>query len=190
MRVPRVAQEAVKAIEAGLRAATSSTVRGRRAMCTAGSSLAASDDPHDAEPNERALFISVKPKYANAILEGTKTVELRRTRPNLPDGSLVILYSSTPTRAVVGWAQLTGVRVGTPIEIWDKYGTAAAIDEPDYDAYFEGANRAFALELNSVVAAIQPIPLDVIRSIGIQPPQSWRYVPGDITTQIQASTLT
>jgi predicted transcriptional regulator len=156
-------------------------------MSTAGSSPAANVHPHVAESNERALFISVKPKYANAILEGTKTVELRRTRPNLPDGSLVILYSSTPTRAVVGWAQLTGVRVGTPIEIWDKYGIAAAIDEPAYDAYFNGTDQAFALELHSVVAAAEPIPLDVIRSIGIQPPQSWRYVPPEVTVQIQAS---
>jgi predicted transcriptional regulator len=131
----------------------------------------------------------VKPQYANAILDGTKTVELRRTRPNLPDGSLVILYSSTPTRAVVGWAHLTGVREGTPIEIWDNYGAAAAIEEPDYDAYFDGTDQAFALELEDVVAAVQPIPLEVIRSIGIQPPQSWRYVPADVTTRIQACAL-
>jgi len=110
-----------------------------------------------------------------------------RPRPNLPDGSLVILYSSTPTRAVVGWAHLTGVREGTPIEIWENYGAAAAIEEPDYDAYFEGTDQAFALELEDVVAAVQPIPLDVIRSIGIQPPQSWRYVPAEVTTRIQAS---
>ena len=75
---------------------------------------APTDDALQEESEERALFISVKPRYANAILEGIKTVELRRTRPNLPDGSLVILYSSTPTRAVVGWAHLTGVRAGTP----------------------------------------------------------------------------
>ena len=120
MRVPRVAQGAVKALEASLRAATTSTGRGRRTMSTAEAPPAATDDALEEEPDERALFISVKPKYANAILEGTKTVELRRTRPNLPDGSLVILYSSTPTRAVVGWAHLTGVREGTPIEIWDR----------------------------------------------------------------------
>jgi predicted transcriptional regulator len=185
VRVPRVAQGAVKALEAGLRAAT--TQRERRTKAVA--PPAAAEGSEDAQGEERALFISVKPRYANAILDGTKTVELRRTRPNLPDGSLVILYSSTPTRAVVGWAHLTGVREGTPIEIWDNYGAAAAIEEPDYDAYFDGTDLAFALELEDVVAAVQPIPLDVIRSIGIQPPQSWRYVPADVTTQIQASAL-
>lgn len=189
MRMPRVAHEAVKVLEAGLRAATASTGRERRTTGAIGEPRAAANDARREVFEGRALFISVKPKYANAILEGTKTVELRRTRPNLPDGSLVILYSSTPTRAVVGWARLTGVRVGTPIEIWDEYGTAAAIDEPDYDAYFDGTAQAFALELNDVVAAFQPIPLDVIRSIGIQPPQSWRYLPADITMQIQASAL-
>ncbi|HTW17290.1 MAG TPA: ASCH domain-containing protein [Nocardioides sp.] len=178
----------MKAIEASLRSATASTERERRTTGKARTAPAATEYAVEEVP-ERSLFISVKPRYADAILAGTKTVELRRTRPNLPDGSLVILYSSTPTRAVVGWAHLTGVRVGTPTEIWAKYGTKAAIDEPDYDAYFDGTDQAFALELNSVVAAVQPIPLDTIRSIGIQPPQSWRYVPADVTTQIQASAL-
>lgn len=184
MRVPRVAQEAVKALEAGL--CTATTPRGRRTQAAA---WTPATERSDGQEGERALFISVKPQYAKAILDGTKTVELRRTRPNLPDGSLVILYSSTPTRAVVGWACLTGVREGTPIEIWHDYGAAAAIEEPDYDAYFDGTDQAFALELEGVVAAVQPIPLDTIRSIGIQPPQSWRYVPADVTTQIQACSL-
>lgn len=183
MKVPRVAHEAVKALEAGIRAATGAPTRTRKPKTA--TSSAGAEDPSD----ERALFISVKPQYADAILEGRKTVELRRTRPNLPDGSLVILYSSTPTRAVVGWAQLIGVREGTPLEIWDEYGHAAAIDEPDYDIYFDGAEQAFALELDDVVTATQQVPLSVIRSIGIQPPQSWRYVPADVTTQIQESAL-
>jgi len=182
VKLPRVAHDAVKALEAGIRAAT----RSPRASTVASGAEAA--EPGQ-EPSEgRALFIfSVRPQYATAILDGKKTVELRRTRPNLPDGSMVIFYSSTPTRAVVGWAQLTGVREGTPDEIWNEFGAAAAIDEPDYDTYFHGAAQAFALELDDVVIASQPVPLSVIRSIGIQPPQSWRYVPPAVTNQIQDS---
>jgi predicted transcriptional regulator len=190
MRLPRVAQEAVKALEATIRAATKTSSRERKARPRPAASPQPNDGASGEQPaEERALFISVKPHYAKAILDGRKTVELRRTRPNLPDGSLVILYSSTPTRAVVGWAQLIGVREGTPVEIWDEYGAAAAIEELDYDAYFDGTDQAFALELDDVVAATQPIPLSVIRSIGIQPPQSWRYVPAEVSTQIQESAL-
>lgn len=190
MRVPRVAQEAVKVIEVGIRAVTSISGRERKIRSEPAAAPQQSDDGAAGEPaEERALFISLKPHYADAILDGRKTVELRRTRPNLPDGALVILYSSTPTRAVVGWAQLIGVSEGTPIEIWDEYGAAAAIEELDYDAYFDGTDQAFALELDDVVAATQPIPLSVIRSIGIQPPQSWRYVPAEVTVKIQESAL-
>jgi predicted transcriptional regulator len=179
VKLPRIAQDAVKSLEAGLRAAA---IAPRQASATA------AEAETDAEfSEERALFISVKPHYASAILDGQKTVELRRTRPNLSAGTLVILYSSTPTRAVVGWAQLAAVREGTPGEIWAEFGFAAGIDEPSYDIYFDGADQAFALELDDVVAASQPVPLDVIRSIGIQPPQSWRYVPADVSSRIQAS---
>lgn len=187
MKLPRVAQEAVKAVEAGIRAATTPARDRKAKVSSSDSENSDGDEPGNEAATERALFISVKPRYAEAILDGRKTVELRRTRPNLPDGSLVILYSSTPTRAVVGWAHLTAVREGTPLEIWDEFGPAAAVTELDYDDYFDGAEQAFALELDGVVVATQPIPLSVIRSIGIQPPQSWRYVPFAVTSQIQAS---
>src|SRR5690348_16037028 len=122
MRVPLIARGTAKVLEVSLRVATTSSGRERSTKSASEAVPAATGVALEEHPDDRALFISVKPRYANAILEGTKTVELRRTRPNLPDGSLVILYSSTPTRAVVGWAQLTAVRVGTPLEIWNKYG--------------------------------------------------------------------
>lgn len=187
MRVPRVVPEVVKALEAGLRALAPSPAREICTKVTVNETPARADEELEKRLEQRALFLSLKPRYANAILNGTKTVELRRTRPTLPTGSLVILYSSAPTRAVVGWAQLIGVRGGTPVEIWNEYGAAAGIEEIDYHAYFHEADRAFALELDDVVAAVQPIPLSVIRSIGVQPPQSWRYLAADVTTQIQAS---
>lgn len=183
MKLQRVAQEAVKVVEAGIRATIRTPREEPLAVSDAGTCAESDREPRE----DRALFISVKPQYANAILDGTKTVELRRTRPNLPDGSLVILYSSTPTKAVVGWALLTRVREGTPGDIWNEFGADAAIKEPDYDTYFDGAEHAIALELDDVVAASNPVPLSVIRSIGIQPPQSWRYVPAAITSQIQDS---
>lgn len=176
MRLPKVPDIAVRAIESGRRA------RSRRPTHS-------DDVPTDALAlrDERVLLISVKPRYAEAILDGTKTVELRRTRPSLPDGSLILLYSSTPTRAVVGWARLKRVHEGTPEEIWDALGDGAAIDAVAFDAYFEGAAAAFALQLDGVVEAARPVPLSVIRAIGIQPPQSWRYLSKRVSHQIQAT---
>ena len=49
MRVPRLAQGAVKALEASLRAATASTVRGRRTQSAADAVPVATDDALDEE---------------------------------------------------------------------------------------------------------------------------------------------
>jgi predicted transcriptional regulator len=181
--LPHIADLAVKAIESSVRP-SKRTARRRELRSD---ELAIPEGVDLSE--ERVLLISVKPQYAEAILDGTKTVELRRTRPSLPDGSLVLLYSSTPTRAVVGWAHLMRVQEGSPEEIWQAIGDAAAIDQETFDAYFHGAEAAYALELDKVVEATQPVPLSVIRSIGVQPPQSWRYLPRHVSHQIQATAL-
>jgi predicted transcriptional regulator len=135
--------------------------------------------------SERALFISIRPQFVEAILAGSKTVELRRTRPNVEVGSLVIFYSSSPTRAIVGWASLAGMVEGTPDQLWDDHGERTAIAEDEYDLYFAGANAAYGLELEDVVQALKPVPLETIRSLGIEPPQSWRYVHSDLGSRIR-----
>lgn len=134
---------------------------------------------------ERALFISIRPQFAQAILEGTKTIELRRTRPNVDVGSLILFYSSSPTRAVVGWASLAGMVEGTPDQLWNDHGERTAIAEDQYDVYFAGTDSAYGLELEDVVKAREPIPLATIRSLGVEPPQSWRYLPSELGSRIR-----
>ena len=146
-----------------------------------------SETPELSRPTnaERALFISIRPQFVEAILDGTKTVELRRTRPNVEIGSLIIFYSSSPTRAIVGWASLAGMLEGTPDQMWGAHGERAAIAENEYDLYFAGTDAAYGLELEDVVQAPEPVPLASIRTLGIEPPQSWRYLPSELGSRIR-----
>ena len=50
----------------------------------------------------RVLLLSLKPRYADAILSGAKTIELRRTRPNIKVPALALIYSTSPVRSLVG----------------------------------------------------------------------------------------
>ncbi len=52
--------------------------------------------------DDRSLLVSVKPVYARLILAGSKTVELRRVRPNAVPGCQVLIYASSPTMEMVG----------------------------------------------------------------------------------------
>ena len=50
------------------------------------------------------VLLSIKPEYADKIFyQKTKKVELRRVFPSLDKDDLVIVYVSSPKKAVVGY---------------------------------------------------------------------------------------
>jgi predicted transcriptional regulator len=132
----------------------------------------------------RALLISIHPRFANAILDGTKTIELRRTMPTLPDSALALMYSSSPMKALVGWATVEGVVQATPDDMWRTHKHAAGVTSAEFDEYFAGKTDAFGLRLTDVKRALHAISLADLRGHGLEPPQSWRYVSLDLARML------
>lgn len=142
----------------------------------------------------RDILFSVHPKYASKIIEGTKTVELRRRFPETAlKGTLALIYSSSPVRAVVGCARIKYVSRLSIAQIWKQYGAAACISKDDLYAYFSGLKFGFAIVLESVQPLRRQLDAGELRvQFGIVPPQSYRYVSGDVVAylndeRIQAS---
>ncbi len=130
-------------------------------------------------PGDAALFVSLRPRFANALLSGHKTVELRRTRPAAAAaGQLVLLYASSPDRQLIGTAIVVAVHVGSPDEIWSEHGDSTGVSRPEFDRYFEGASLAVAIVVSEAKALVRPRPLAELRRRwrGFRPPQSFRYV--------------
>ncbi|MFJ1874146.1 ASCH domain-containing protein [Streptomyces chartreusis] len=126
---------------------------------------------------ERALLLSLHPRFATAILTGEKTVELRRQRVAVPPGTPVIIYATSPVMALTGTARLTGVDTAAPGQIWRRHRTTCGISRTEYTAYMEGAAHASALLLDSARALSSPVPLDHLRATrAFHPPQSYRYL--------------
>ncbi|MET8740816.1 ASCH domain-containing protein [Streptomyces sp. NPDC004728] len=126
---------------------------------------------------ERAMLLSVHPRFATAILAGTKTVEVRRQRVAAPPGTPVLLYATAPTMAIVGMARIASVQVASPREVWSASRTSAGISRREYDEYMNGATRASGLSLEAPVAFDVPVPLTALRASGsFHPPQSYRYL--------------
>jgi hypothetical protein len=60
-----------------------------------------------AASSKRTVLFSIRPFYANKILAGQKTVELRRRFPEVGmPGSTAMIYCTNPVRAIVGSAQM------------------------------------------------------------------------------------
>jgi predicted transcriptional regulator len=134
----------------------------------------------------RAVLLSIRPRYAEAIMQGTKTVELRRTRINAPAGAILVLYSSSPTRAVLGTAILDGIDEDKPGVLWPEIRSTAGLLRREYNEYFHGASTAFALRLRDVVRLSTPVSLQDLRArTGLEPPQSFRYVTAEQVTVLR-----
>lgn len=132
------------------------------------------------QPRE-ALFLSVRPAFAERLLGGTKTVELRRVRPDVQEGQLVLLYASSPTKALIGSAIVESVSTGSPGEIWVEFEKLAGVSGDEFGRYFAGAATAVAIRVREIKRLKVPIPLAEIRRRWpwLRPPQSFRFVQVD-----------
>lgn len=137
-------------------------------------------------PTDRVLFLSLKPLYAELVLDGAKTVELRRVRPRAEAGTLAIVYSTTPVQAVVGTCVVDDIGTETPDTIWDLHGPSTGIQRDQFDTYFRGRDVAVAITVSRPRRIERPVSLSALRQ-GLDhfyPPQSFRYL-----TPTQAATL-
>lgn len=128
-------------------------------------------------PQNREFIFSVKPHYSKKIEAGEKTVELRRRFPKyVPEGTIALIYSTSPTRALTGIAEIESVEVGTPSTIWSEYAERACIERNDFDTYFSGVDCAHAIKLRSARPLRRSLNLTELRErFSFEPPQSYRY---------------
>ena len=125
----------------------------------------------------RTVFLSVKPRYARALLSGDKTVEVRRRFPDLDEGTIIVIYASSPDRQVLGSVTLTGVERTKSDAVWDQYSAHIGIDRESLDEYLDEATFAALLRVSTPVRWSRPVPLHELRSVtDVEPPQSFRYL--------------
>lgn len=127
------------------------------------------------QPSGRAVLLSIKPKYADLILAGTKRVELRRSWP-FSDIGVMVLYSSSPVQKLVGLVFIDDVVECDFETLWsiaDANGGGVTYDE--LKAYVEGKKTAFGILISRVrVADVQIDPKDLFPDF--TPPQSFAYL--------------
>lgn len=131
--------------------------------------------------DRRVLLLSIRPKYAELILNGQKTVELRRVRPKVAPGDLVLLYASSPTCELVGAFTVDAIEVSSPTALWKRHGSALGVTRSQLYAYFKGTSRAVAISVKAPRRIRHPLTLADLRSQlpGFVPPQSYVFLHPD-----------
>jgi predicted transcriptional regulator/DNA-binding XRE family transcriptional regulator len=126
---------------------------------------------------QRDVVLSIRPQYSEKIIQGEKTIELRRRFPvSAPRGTIAYIYCTSPVQAIVGRAEIMDV-VKLPVaEIWRKYARSASIEKSEFDLYFEGVNEGFALKFANARPLLRQLDLSELRErFGFEPPQSFLY---------------
>ena len=127
------------------------------------------------------ILLSIKPKWAKLILEGKKTVELRKQWTKSNDIERIYLYASAPVKRIVGWMELKCAICESVAELKQDAEGRSQVSPEDFDAYYQGKEKGWGLFV-SKAAEIDPIPLDVVAK---RPPQNWMWL-----NEAQSSALT
>jgi len=124
------------------------------------------------------LLFSLKPRFAELIFAGEKTVELRRRIASTMTGREAFIYVSSPVCMIRGGFRVSRVWSNDPETIWNEVAYSAGVGKAEYDAYYEGCGIAHALGLSEVWAHESPAQIEGVREAlpEFRPPQSWRYV--------------
>ncbi|MFB9832833.1 ASCH domain-containing protein [Actinoallomurus acaciae] len=129
------------------------------------------------ERPRQAILLSLKPRFAQAILRGIKTVELRRQRVALAPGAAVLIYASSPVMAIIGTARVRNVERDDPQKIWTRHAASVALTRAEYDAYLRGADSVSAITLEDPAFLDEPVTLQQLRGEQpFHPPQSYCFV--------------
>jgi predicted transcriptional regulator len=123
-----------------------------------------------------SIVLSVKPRFADRIMSGEKTVELRTRFSQRWIGHRVSIYASGVVKGLVGEATVRQVDAGEPNVIWLRYSCNVGCTQQEFLEYVGPRTWVYAIELADVTPYPAPIPIAEIEGLSKQtltPPQSY-----------------
>jgi predicted transcriptional regulator len=123
----------------------------------------------------KAIVLSIKQKYAELILSGSKTVEFRRCWA-AGDVETIAIYACSPVQRFVGLASVSQVVRAEPSVLWEYCSRrGGGMSKTELHEYFIGKEVGFAVLLKDVSSFSGEIdPHQIVK--GFSPPQSFRYL--------------
>lgn len=123
-----------------------------------------------------SIVISIKPQFTNLILDGKKTIEMRtRIGKKFINGSKVLIYSSSPCKAIVATAKIYKIQHLMKYDIKDIHLSKICITREFFDEYMKNRSECYLIEFSEIFKLNTPIPLIELRKVGFTPPQSFCY---------------
>lgn len=138
----------------------------------------------------RVLLLSVRPRFAQGLLAGTKTAEIRRRFPDVPERMTVVIYSTSPEKAVLGTMRARRLVRSNAQDIWRDYSDVIGVERAELTEYLDGASECSVLELDTPTRWGRPVGLAELRHLlHVEPAQSFRYLNGKQLMRLHALSM-
>ncbi len=131
--------------------------------------------------NGNVILMSIKPSYARMILEGSKTIELRRRfSEKVQVESKILIYATDPVKAIIGECSIKEILKLPLAKLWQRACREAMIDWKTFDSYFTGLEFGYGIVVYKTLMYEDIIPLSTLRTKQIAVPQSYRAIEVDL----------
>lgn len=118
------------------------------------------------------FLMSIKPMYTDLILQGKKTVEVRRTHMKISSGDTVVMYATKPVGKVVGYFVVKETVWKEKNKLWHLIKNTSCLSHDEYTIYAIDSEMMFAIAIDSVTP-VDGMNLDTMtKSV----PQSYRRI--------------
>jgi predicted transcriptional regulator len=121
------------------------------------------------------VLLSIKPKFAEAIIDGRKRYEFRKIKFANKDINRVCIYATSPVKKIIGVFKISNIIEDRPHALWDRLKDHAGISEEEFFNYFSNSEKGFALEIKDVEKFENPIDPNALIP-NFVPPQSFYYI--------------
>lgn len=124
------------------------------------------------------LILSIRDVHAKNIFQGSKKVELRRIRPRLKGGDVVLVYTPRPVMALVGGFAVKDVIEAQPQKLWSLVGSVSGLSKDEFAKYYSGASKGFGICIGITWRLRKPLSLATLKQAWVKfvPPQGFRYL--------------
>lgn len=120
------------------------------------------------------VLLSIKPEYAEKILDGTKKYEFRRSMFKKPDVKTVVIYASSPVQKVIGEFEIESILNHDLETLWGKTKKFAGISKEYFMSYFSSKDKGYAIKIKKTKKYDPWLSLE--DNYKAKPPQSFIYL--------------
>lgn len=121
------------------------------------------------------VLLSIKPQFAQAIFDGEKKFEYRKTifKKHV---QTVQVYVTKPIGKIVGEFSIVEIIQDNPLSLWEKTYKYSGVKKDFYMKYFDGKETGYAPRVRKIVKYERPI-CPYSQYEHFTAPQSFRYLP-------------